>query len=70
MQFLDAADLGNPTGQHLLIVGFEGEGASIAGSVGVFAVVPEPGTWAMLAGAGLFAALRLGRRRTAAARKS
>jgi hypothetical protein len=69
MQFLDAADPGNPTGRHLLIVGFEGEGATIAGSVGVFAVVPEPGTWAMLAGAGLFAALRLGRRRTAAAQQ-
>ena len=66
MQFLDAADPGNPTGQHLLIVGFEGEGASIAGSVAVFAVVPEPGTWAMLAGAGLLAVMRLRRRRTAA----
>jgi hypothetical protein len=70
MQFLDAADPGNPTGRHLLIVGFEGEGASIAGSVGVFAVVPEPGTWPMLAGAGLLAVQQLRRRRTAAAQSA
>lgn len=65
MQFLDASDPGNPTGQHLLFVGYEGEGAAIAGSVAVFAVVPEPHTWAMLSGAGLLAvALRRKGRRT------
>jgi hypothetical protein len=53
MLFIDAADPGNPTGRHLLVVGYEGEGASIAGSIAVFAPVPEPSTWAMLGGAGL-----------------
>ena len=55
MQFLDASDPGNPTGHHLLIVGYEGEGASIAGSVAVFAVVPEPHGWALVGGAALMA---------------
>lgn len=64
MQFLDASDPSNPTGQHLLFVGYEGEGASIAGSVAVFAVVPEPHTWAMLGSAAVAAiALRRVRRR-------
>lgn len=53
MLFIDAADPGNPTGRHLLVVGYEGDGASIAGSIAVFAPVPEPNTWAMLGGAGL-----------------
>lgn len=65
MQFLDASDPSNPTGQHLLFVGYEGDGAAIAGSVAVFAVVPEPHTWAMLSGASLLAvALRRKGRRT------
>ena len=46
--FLDA--LNNPSGKNLLIVGFEGTGTN--GSIGVFEVVPEPGS-AMLGALGL-----------------
>lgn len=70
MQFLGASDPSNPTGQNLLFVGYEGEGAAIAGSVAVFAVVPEPHAWAMLTGAGLLAALRRKRRREPTKRRS
>jgi hypothetical protein len=46
--FLDS--LSNPSGKNLLIVGFEGTGTN--GSIGVFEVVPEPGS-AMLGALGL-----------------
>jgi hypothetical protein len=46
--FLDA--LSNPSGKNLLVVGFEGTGTN--GSIGVFEVVPEPGS-AMLGALGL-----------------
>jgi len=58
--FLDAAS--NPTGKNLLVVGFEGTGSN--GSIGVFEVVPEPQTWALL-GLGAAFALRQIRRRRA-----
>jgi hypothetical protein len=65
MQFLAAGAPANPTGQDLLIVGFEGTGGN--GSVGVF-VVPEPSTtWIACGGAGL-AAVRAWRRRRGQAR--
>jgi hypothetical protein len=52
--FLDAAS--NPTGQNLLIVGYEGTGSN--GSIAVFSVVPEPHS-ALLVGVGaVFAAMR------------
>lgn len=64
MLFIDAADAGNPTGLHLLVVGFEGEGASINGSIAVFQAVPEPGTLTMFAaGAGMAAWHGIRRRR-------
>lgn len=46
--FLDA--LSNPSGKNLLVVGFEGTGTN--GSIGVFEVIPEPGS-AMLGALGL-----------------
>jgi hypothetical protein len=61
MQFLAAGAPTNPTGQDLLIVGFEGTGGN--GSVGVF-VVPEPSsTWIACGGAGLLAGRAWRRRR-------
>ncbi len=69
IQFLASNAAGNPTGQDLLIVGFEGTSAGGNGSIGVF-VVPEPSmTWLGLGGATLLAVrtLRRGRRRAATA---
>lgn len=57
--FLDAAS--NPTGKNLLVVGFEGTGSN--GSIGVFEVVPEPQTWALLGFGAAFALWQLRRRR-------
>ncbi len=65
IQFLASGASGNPTGQDLLVVGFEGTGGN--GSVGVF-VVPEPSTtWIACGGAGLVA-VRTWRRRRGQAR--
>lgn len=56
--FLDAAS--NPTGQNLLIVGYEGTGSN--GSIAVFSVVPEPHSALLV---GIAAALGAMRRRRA-----
>ena len=55
MLFLASGAAGNTTGKNLLIVGFEGTGGN--GSIGVFEVtstsaIPEPSTYAALAGVG------------------
>ncbi len=55
MLFLAAGATGNTTGKNLLLVGFEGTNAN--GSIGIFEVtsasaVPEPSTYAALAGLG------------------
>jgi 2',3'-cyclic-nucleotide 2'-phosphodiesterase/3'-nucleotidase/5'-nucleotidase len=60
IQFLASGAAGNPTGQDLLIVGFEGTGGN--GSIGVFAV-PEPSTWLLAASGGVLAAAAAWRRR-------
>jgi len=60
--FVPAAN--NPTGNNLLVVGYEGTGSN--GSVATFQVnaVPEPGTWALLGlGAGAFGVRSLLRRK-------
>lgn len=61
--FIGAAD--NPTGQNLLLVGFEGTGGN--GSLGVFAVtasaIPEPSAFAALAGLGALGLSVMRRRR-------
>lgn len=57
--FLDAAS--NPAGKNLLVVGFEGTGSN--GSIGVFEVVPEPQTWALLGFGAAFALWQIRRRR-------
>lgn len=57
--FLDAAN--NPSGKNLLVVGFEGTGSN--GSIGVFEVVPEPQTWALLGLGTAFALWQIRRRR-------
>ena len=67
MLFLAAGAAGNPTLKNLLIVGFEGTGGN--GSIGVFEVtstsaIPEPSTYAALAGLGVLG-LALSRRRRA-----
>lgn len=54
--FLDAAS--NPTGQNLLIVGYEGTGSN--GSIAVFSVVPEPHSALLV---GIAAVLGAARRR-------
>lgn len=56
--FLDAAS--NPTGQNLLIIGYEGTGSN--GSIAVFSVVPEPHSTLLV---GIAAALGAMRRRRA-----
>ena len=56
--FLDAAS--NPTGQNLLIVGYEGTGSN--GSIAVFSVVPEPHSALLV---GIAAVLGAARRRRA-----
>lgn len=60
IQFIAAGAAGNPTGENLLIVGFEGTGSN--GSIGVFAV-PEPSAWLLAATGGLFAGVAVWRRR-------
>ena len=67
MLFLAAGADGNTTGKNLLMVGFEGTGGN--GSIGVFEVtstsaIPEPSTYAALAGLGVLG-LALSRRRRA-----
>ena len=60
--FIGAGD--NPTGQNLLLVGFEGTGGN--GSLGVFAVtsaIPEPSAFAALAGLGALGLSVMRRRR-------
>ena len=61
--FVSALD--NPSGQNLILVGFEGTGGN--GSVGVFAVsaIPEPSAAAALAGFGALGLAALRRRRRA-----
>jgi hypothetical protein len=68
MLFLAAGASGNTTGKNLLIVGFEGTGGN--GSIGVFGVtstsaIPEPSTYAALAGVGALGLALLRRRRAA-----
>jgi hypothetical protein len=67
MLFLAAGAAGNSTDKNLLIVGFEGTGGN--GSIGVFEVtatsaIPEPSSYAALAGFGVLG-LALSRRRRA-----
>jgi len=67
MLFLAAGAAGNTTNKNLLIVGFEGTGGN--GSIGVFEVtstsaIPEPSTYAALAGLGVLG-LAVSRRRRA-----
>jgi len=57
--FLSASE--NPTGQNLLVVGFEGASAG-TGSIGVFSVVPEPQTWLLVGIGSAFLLARLRRR--------
>jgi hypothetical protein len=52
--FLNAAN--NPTGQNLLVVGYEGTGNN--GSIAVFSVVPEPHSALLLGIATVFGAMR------------
>jgi hypothetical protein len=59
--FISAAD--SPTGTSLLLVGYEGHdggaaGAVIEGGIGVFQVVPEPGSLALLIGGAALLGLR------------
>ena len=55
--FVAAAD--NATGQDILIVGYEGEGAQLGGSIAVIQAVPEPSTLVtLLGGVGLLALRR------------
>jgi hypothetical protein len=67
IQFIAASD--SPTGQALLIVGYEGvfDGAiDISGSLAVYSVsaIPEPSTAAALAGFGALGLAALRRRRS------
>lgn len=61
--FVSALD--NPSGQNIILVGFEGTGGN--GSIGVFAVsaIPEPSAAAALAGFGALGLAALRRRRRA-----
>jgi len=52
--FLNAAN--NPTGQNLLVVGYEGTGSN--GSIAVFSVVPEPHSALLVGIATVFGAMR------------
>jgi hypothetical protein len=59
--FISAAD--SPTGTSLLLVGYEGHdggaaGAVIEGGIGVFQVVPEPGSLALLIGGAALLGMR------------
>jgi hypothetical protein len=59
--YISAAD--SPTGTSLLLVGYEGHdggaaGAVIEGGIGVFQVVPEPGSLALLIGGAALLGLR------------
>ena len=46
MSFISAAD--SPNGQNLLIVGYEGDGATASERIGVYSVVPEPQTYILI----------------------
>jgi hypothetical protein len=52
--FLDSAS--NPTGQNLLVIGYEGTGSN--GSIAVFSVVPEPHSALLVGIATVFGAMR------------
>gem|GEM_PF-5136505 len=56
--FISAAN--SPTGQNLLVVGFEGDGTASSERVAFITVVPEPTSFAAL---GLCTVALLGRRR-------
>jgi len=59
--FVSAAD--SPTGENLLIVGFEGDGTNVgAERVAIFSVIPEPQTYALI-GVGMVLLCRKLRRR-------
>ncbi|NDG70420.1 MAG: PEP-CTERM sorting domain-containing protein [Proteobacteria bacterium] len=58
MSFISAAD--SPNGQNLLIVGYEGDGATTSERIGVYSVVPEPQTYLLM---GIGAAFLLWRAR-------
>jgi hypothetical protein len=58
MSFISAAD--SPNGQNLLIVGYEGDGATASERIGVYSVVPEPQTYLLM---GIGAAFLLWRAR-------
>jgi hypothetical protein len=64
-QFVSAAD--SPTGQALLMVGFEGDGTlSTTEQVAIFTVIPEPSSYAAIAGGLLFGFAAMRRRRARA----
>ncbi len=62
--FISAAD--SPNGQNLLVVGYEGAGSSVTEQIGVFTVIPEPSSFAAIAGGLLFGFAAMRRRRARA----
>jgi hypothetical protein len=60
MSFISAAD--SPNGQSLLIVGYEGDGATASERIGVYSVVPEPQTYLLMGIAAAFLLWRARRR--------
>jgi len=63
-QFISAAD--SPTGQALLVVGYEGNGGGTpAEQIGIFTVIPEPSSFAIIAACASLGFVALRRRRVA-----
>jgi hypothetical protein len=60
MSFISAAD--SPNGQNLLIVGYEGDGATTSERIGVYSVVPEPQTYLLMGIGAAFLLWRVRRR--------